>query len=310
MFSGQGSQYYHMGKELFENHTIFRKWMLKLDAIAYGICGQSILSHMYDEKKKRSDLFNRTFYTHPAIFMVEYALARVLLESGIEPDYLLGTSMGEFASAAIANVMTCEESLNALIKQADALETYCEEGSMLAILHDPLLYYETPLMYENSELVSINFHSHFIISGQDSCLKAIELYLRKNQLNWQRLPVNQAFHSTLIDPAANIYIDFLNQKSFSPPQIPFISCTYASILTTINHDYFWEVIRKPIAFRETLKKLEDMQNYIYIDLGPSGTLANFVKYNLSDKSRSQSMTILSPFGRDFRNLRQIECLRN
>jgi len=295
MFSGQGSQYYHMGKELFENHHIFRKWMLKLDDIAYRICGQSILSHMYDEERKRSDPFKRTFYTHPAIFMVEYALARVLLESGIEPDYLLGTSMGEFASAAIAEVMTCEESLHALIKQADALETYCQEGGMLAILHDPLLYYEMPLIYENSELVSINFHSHFIISGQVSCLRAIESYLRENQINWQRLPVTQAFHSPLIDPAADVYIDFLNQRSFSPPQITFISCTYASIPKRINNVYFWEVIRKPIAFRETFKKLEDTQNYIYIDLGPSGTLANFVKYNLSDRSRSQSMTILSHF---------------
>ena len=105
MFSGQGSQYYQMGRELFEGHSIFRDWMYDLDAIAYSAGRQSVLSHLYNETNKISDEFNQLLYSHPAIFMVEYALAQILLDRGIKPDYLLGTSIGEYASAALSEVM-------------------------------------------------------------------------------------------------------------------------------------------------------------------------------------------------------------
>jgi len=308
MFSGQGSQYYQMGKELFENNSVFRKWMHVLDTTVFMINGQSILDCMYNETKKKSDLFNQTLYTHPAIFMVEYSLAKVLLDRGIRPDYVLGTSIGEFASAAIANVMSFEESLLDLIKQAEVLEGQCEEGGMLAILYDSSLYYETPFIYENSELVSVNFHSHFVVSGQKNRLMMTEQYLKENNICCQALPVTQAFHSSLIDPAAGIYKDFLNNRTYNSPQLPFVSCTYADFLTKINNGYFWEVIRKPIEFQKTLKELEKSGNHIYLDLGPSGTLANFVKYNLPENSGSKSFSILSPFGQDLNNLRKIETI--
>jgi trans-AT polyketide synthase/acyltransferase/oxidoreductase domain-containing protein len=258
--------------------------------------------------KKKSDLFNQTLYTHPAIFMVEYALAQVLMDSGIKPDYVLGTSIGEFASAALSDVMTFEESLLELIKQAEVLEDQCEEGGMLAILHDPNLYHENQFIYGNSELVSVNFHSHFVVSGQKNSLKDIEQYLKANQICCQALPVTQGFHSPLIDPAAGIYTDFLNERSYNTPRLPFISCRYANVLTKINNGYFWEVIRKPIEFQKALMELEKSGNHIYLDLGPSGTLANFVKYNLPENSESKSFSILSPFGQDLNNLRKIQSL--
>ena len=158
MFSGQGSQYYHMGMELFKKHPVFRNWMQTLDATAYVICGHSILDYLYDEDKKKSDSFNQTIYTHPAIFMVEFALAKIFLERGIKPDYVLGTSIGEFATAAVTHVMSFEEAMLALIRQAEVLETHCEKGGMLAILHDPTIYDDMPFLYENSEVL-INQHA-------------------------------------------------------------------------------------------------------------------------------------------------------
>jgi trans-AT polyketide synthase/acyltransferase/oxidoreductase domain-containing protein len=130
MFSGQGSHYYQMGKELFEQQPIFQKWMLKLNEMASDTLGESVLDKLYDQTKPKSSLFDQTLYSHPAIFMVEYSLSQMFLEKGIMPDYVLGTSMGEFAAAAVARVMEVEELLVALIKQAQMLETHCQPGGM------------------------------------------------------------------------------------------------------------------------------------------------------------------------------------
>ena len=306
MFSGQGSHSYQMGKELFEQHPTFHKWMLTLNDIASETLGESLLDKLYDKTKSSSDLFDQTLYTHPAIFMVEYALAQVLLEDGIEPDYVLGTSMGEFASAAVAGVISVEEALKAVVKQAQVLETHCQKGGMTAILHNPTLFNETPQLVNLSELASVNFHSHFVVSGKPESLKEIERFLRQKNLASQSLPVSVGFHSALIEPAAPIYTDFLKHKTYQPPKIPLISCVYADILTSLPQNYLWEVIRKPILFQQTVQALENKQAYVYLDLGPSGTLANFVKYNLTKQSQSKSFPILTPFGQSLKNLEKVK----
>ena len=234
--------------------------------------------------------------------MVEYALAEVLLKRKIKPDYVIGTSIGEFASAAISGVISFEESLVALIKQAEVLENHCEKGGMIAIIDDPNIYHETPLLRENSELVSINFHSHFVVSSKSQNLNKIEKYLKEKQITYQALPVTKAFHSPYIDQAADIYKDFLGQKPYKDPIIPLISCVHGSFLTTIDSSYFWDVVRKPIQFQKALFEIESKNDCIYLDLGPSGTLANFVKYNLSKDSKSMSFAVVSPFGQDMKNL--------
>ena len=302
MFSGQGSQYYQMARGLYEQDQSFREWMHELDATAHLICGRSILAHLYDKNRKKSDIFDQTLYTHPAIFMVEYALAEVLLKRKIKPDYVIGTSIGEFASAAISGVISFEESLVALIKQAEVLENHCEKGGMIAIIDDPNIYHKTPLLRENSELASINFHSHFVVSSKSQNLNKIEKYLKEKQITYQALPVTKAFHSPYIDQAADIYKDFLGQKYYKDPTIPLISCVHGSFLTTIDSSYFWDVVRKPIQFQKALFEIESKNDCIYLDLGPSGTLANFVKYNLSKDSKSMSFAVVSPFGQDMKNL--------
>ncbi len=96
MFSGQGSQYYHMGKELFKENTVFRQSMLEMDAIAARRIGTSIVEEIYHPGKRVSDPFDSILFSHPAIFMIEYSLYKVLEDRGIYPDYVLGSSLGEF----------------------------------------------------------------------------------------------------------------------------------------------------------------------------------------------------------------------
>ncbi|WP_104371471.1 acyltransferase domain-containing protein [Desulfocucumis palustris] len=305
MFSGQGSQYYNMGHELYKGNNIFRKWMLRLDKIVIDIIGESIVARLYDGEKVFEDKFDRTFYTHPAIFMLEYSLARVLVENGIEPDFVLGTSLGEFTSAALSEVIGIEESMELLVKQAEIIETHCPKGGMLSILHKPELYYKTAILYENSELASVNYSSHFVVSGHTEGLIKIKEFLYSRNIIFQDLPVAYGFHSSLIDPAELPFIDFLTKKTFEPPKIPFVSGLYAKVITSLSGDYFWKVARQPVNFPRTIYELEKNSKNIYLDLGPSGTLSNFVKRNIHRESLSQSYHIVTPFGKENEKLNAI-----
>jgi trans-AT polyketide synthase, acyltransferase and oxidoreductase domains len=308
MFPGQGSQYYQMGKELFERHAVFRRWMLTLDDIAREIIGESVLRHVYDEKRQRSEPFDRIIYSHPAIFMVEYSLARVLLEKGIEPEYVLGASMGEFASAALADVVSVDELFGILLKQAEAFEVHCEKGGMLAIIHDKKLFNDVPQIRDNSELVAVNFDSHFVISGNNKQLHEIERYLKNHNILFQPLPVTYGFHSSYIDPAEPAVKDELQHLSLHPPRISYISCLHGAVLEQIPLDHFWDVVRMPMQFPRAIEGLESGCDRIYLDVGPGGTLANFTKRNLSTDSKSAAYSIMTPFDQELKNLTKIEGL--
>jgi len=299
MFSGQGSHYHQMGKALFSQNEFFRAAMLKADRICQDIIKISVIEHLYAEHHHVSQPFLRTLLTHPAIFMVEYALSQLLLAQGISPTAVLGTSLGEFAASVLAGVISFETALTAVITQAQMLEDHCQVGSMLAVLGQPVaFYYESSLLQQNSELAAINFDGSFVVADNLTNIKAIEQFLKSQEITYQQLNVSHAFHSVLINPAAPYYLDFIRQQVLRSPVMPFISATYAKSLTDITFNHFWNIVRSPIQFQATIQALEEQNNYYYLDVGPSGTLATFVKYNLAKNSTSKFFSVLTPFSRN------------
>jgi len=307
MFSGQGSQFYGMGKELFDKVTTFRKWMCKLNDMVQKNTGKSMIEELYNRKPKERN-FNRTLFTHPSIFMVEYSLAQLLLSYHIQPNFVLGASLGEFVAASIAGVIDVEDAIEIILKQAEIIESNCKDSNMLAIIYNPNLYYENPILFKDTEFVALNYDSHFVISGEKKSLLKICSFLDEHEIIHQMLPVSFGFHSSYIDAAKAEYISFLKMKSFNKPTIGFISCLSGDQLTEISENYFWDVVRKPIQFQKAIRRLEKVYECIYVDLGPSGTLANFAEHNLNRDSGSQCYSILTPFNEEIKNLRKIEAL--
>jgi trans-AT polyketide synthase/acyltransferase/oxidoreductase domain-containing protein len=295
MFSGQGSQYYQMGRKLFEKNPLFKQTLQAGNEICMQLTGLSVIDELYHIKNKKENPFDRTLLTHPAIFMVEYGLALVLLDQGIRPDYVLGTSLGEFAAAALAGIFTFETGLKAVITQAQMLENNCKKGRMLAILDHPNLY-NAPILKENSELAGVHFHSHFVISGSEHKMLSIETYLKSHNILYQPLTVQFGFHSACIDNIAEDYLDFMKSQVLKDPLLPYISCVHATQLNSTKTQHFWDCVRRPVQFQSTIEMLERQDHYLYIDVGPSGSLATFVKYQLDKHSFSETRSFLTPFG--------------
>lgn len=301
MFSGQGSQYFHMGKQLYEGHDVFRRWMTRLDGAVREISGYSVLEELYSAARGKGDSFDRIALTHPAIFMVEYSLAQCLIDSGVRPDLVLGASLGSFAAAAVAGCFDAEEALAAVLHQAATVETHCGPGGMTAVLADPALFAEE-FLCGNSELAAVNFASHFVVSAKQKELEAIEETLRGRKVSFQRLPVTYPFHSRWIDSARAPFESFMQGVRCKQGRIPVACCAHAALLSDVSEGYFWHVARRPIRFLETAAHLERQGSHRYIDVGPAGTLSTFLKYGLPAGTKSTVHSILTPFGMDQKNL--------
>lgn len=302
MFSGQGSQYPQMGRQLLETHPLFAEHMRRLDQLAHEQTGLHVLDAIYSNAK--SHTFDRTLLTHPAIFMIEYALAQCLISEGITPDATLGASVGSFAAAVIAGQLDVNDAMRAVIAQARAFEAHCERGTMLAVLAEPQLF-EEDFLRERSEMAGINFAKHFAVSTSLQEASALEVEFKRRGINSQRLAVSYAFHSRWIDPARDDFLNMLRSVSTRAGDLPLVCCDRARALQTLPENYFWDVVRRPIRFRDTVAHLEQSSAHRYIDVGPSGTLATFVKYGLPAHSKSSAHSVLTPYGQDQKNLENL-----
>ncbi|WP_435853620.1 ACP S-malonyltransferase [Streptomyces sparsogenes] len=301
MFSGQGSQYHGMGQDLYRAEPVFRETLDRLDTVAEAELGASVLGRMYDPRRGPSEPFDDLAFTHPAIVMVQLALADTLAGYGIEPDLLLGASLGEFTACVLAGVVDRDTCLRLLIRQARAARG-APPGGMLAVLGDERLHRDIPLLRDHTEVAARNYPGHLVLSGAADALTAAEELLRARDVACHRVPVPYAFHSALMDAGEPAFRAGLAETELRPPRIPIVSCAAMGAVDRVTPDHLWRATRAPIEFAATLTALERGGPYRYIDLGPSGTLHNFVRAGLPAHSRSRSHALLSPLSEDTRAL--------
>lgn len=304
MFSGQGSQYFQMGRAFFDQKPVYRERMLGLDDIVRSLSGRSVVDALYRDGRAKSDVFDDLSLTHPAIFMVEIVLADLLIEQGVIPDMVLGYSLGSFAAAVVAGCMTAEDALVAVVRQAEVVQAHCEEGGMIAVL-GPRSLVDEELLRRDSDLAAENFTTHFVVSANRPGLERIEAGLRERRVTFQRLPVHFAFHSRWLEPArVPLEIHFQSLKP-GPAKLPVLCCASAARLSSLQANHFWTAVRQRMRFRDTITALEGTESCRYIDLGPSGTLATFLKYILPASSGSVAQAVLTPYGQEARHLAAI-----
>ncbi|MEO7324493.1 MAG: acyltransferase domain-containing protein [Dokdonella sp.] len=297
LFSGQGSHHFQMGRALFDHNALFRTEMTCLDAIVRELAGRSVIEVLYADANQQSAAFDALELTHPAIFMVEYALAQTLIAAGIKPDLCLGASLGSFAAATMAGFIDAEQALAAVIQQAAALEACCEPGTLIAVLADTAVF-ERERLSELAELAGVNFASHFVVSTTHDRAVEVEQRLNASQIAFQRLPVAFAFHSRWIDEAHTPFDSFARSLGTDGGTMPLVCCAQAAVLDALPEGFFWQAVRRPIRFGAAVEMLEREHVCNYIDLGPSGTLATFLRYLLPTERKPSIHAILSPFGND------------
>lgn len=305
MYSGQGSQFYNMGIELYQSNDLYRSTICKMDEIFQDKLGYSIVSEIYCTDKNYGNPFHNIAFSHGAIFMVEYALTSVLKNYGVEPDYVAGCSLGEFSALLAADVISYEQAVELIIFQVKLLLSQpLEPGGMSAVLEDISLFEELKKNF-SLELAAYNYDTHFVVSGLKEDLNRMHLYLMQKKIIAQSLPVDFAFHSSHIKPAESVYKEYVKGIGLREAKIPVISGIDGSLRTSFDTEYLWNIIREPMDFTKTAGTMVNTGANMFIDTGTSGTMAGFMKKNLPDFLQGKVFSVLTPFCRDIDNINQI-----
>ncbi len=307
MFSGQGSQYFHMGRALHATQPVFRETLERLDDLAAASLGRSVMERVHDPSKTAADHFDDFELSHLAIFMTEYALARCLTHAGLQPHALLGASLGEFVAAAVAEVVDVEAAIDTLAGHSRLVSEHLAPGGMLAVLGDLSLYHEDEAVRSRCALAAVNAPSHFVVAGAREPLAEAEAILRKRGAATQRLPVPYAFHAPAMEALREAFMRLHEGLRFREPAIPIVSCAEAGPPRRFDAEHLWRVIRQPIRFMETVQTLErDARGAPrYLDVGPSGTLAAAARHVLETTDGQRVWAVMAPLGDDDARLRQV-----
>lgn len=306
LYSGQGSQYYNMGRSLYQKVTTFRNYLEEQNDIIKSKLGIDLIRTMYDDEKKYGEEFNDIRYTHPGIYAIEYALTRVLEENQIRPDIHIGCSLGEFCGLTASRAISMEAMLDFVMDQAENFYNYIEKDKgMIAIFDTSVLFEVLKKEYSTIELAGINYKEHFIVSGEMLELNDIMKELKRKKIMYYKLPITYAFHSSLIDEYKGYHSRYSADMVFERPQTTFISSMDGLEKTQFDKEYLWKVIRNPMKYSLAVERIETAGGAIYVDVGPSGTMAAFTKRIITKESESEVYSILTPFHKDYENLQFI-----
>ncbi|OEJ47678.1 hypothetical protein AR457_29550 [Streptomyces agglomeratus] len=275
LFSGQGSQYFGMGRELYESEPVFREMFDRCDRILAPSLGASLTELMYYGDDRTA--INETRVTQPALVTLETALAALWESWGVRPAVVMGHSVGETAAAMHAGVMDLPTGLGLIAHRARLMQD-TERGAMLAVVateEDVTGWAEEAGL----DVAAVNGPMSSVVSGAPDAIDALAARLKDKGVRARRLSVSHAFHSRLLDPALAEFDTVLAPMDFQEPSLPVVSNVTGRLAEPGEYDagYWRRHARRPVRFLDGARQLGSLDIDICLEIGPDRTLVNLVK---------------------------------
>ena len=283
LYTGQGSQFVGMGRELMATEQVFRESMQRCEELLRPHLDLPLLDVIYSDDQ--SSPLNETKYTQPALFAIEYSLTELWKSWGITPDIVIGHSVGEYAAACAAGIFDLATGLE-LIAARGRLMQALPSGSMAAVFADRKRVVE---VLQNSgqqvELAALNGPSNTVISGSHDAMDKALAAFDKADVHFQPLTVSHAFHSNMMEPMLSSFAEIARSLSFCPPNCQFISNTSGDIVTRpLSADYWCRHLRQPVEFVAGMESLAKMDCKLFVEIGPRPVLTGMGRQCLVDRA--------------------------
>lgn len=280
LFSGQGSQYVNMGRGLYEQEAVFRQQLDQVCDLLRPLLGFDLRAVLYPpvgEEETATAQLRQTAVTQPALFAIEYALAQQWRAWGIQPQAMMGHSIGEYVAACLAGVFSLADALKLVVVRGRLMQTV-PAGAMLAV---PLAEKEVqPYLNADIAIAALNSTRDCVLSGPSEAIEALRQQLEAADVQCRPLHTSHAFHSAMMTPILADFRAEVARVSLNAPQQAFISNvsgTWITAAEAANPDYWVAHLRQTVRFVDGLGELLADPTAVLLEVGPGNALTTLAR---------------------------------
>lgn len=279
VFSGNGSQYAGMGRNLLKESSLFRKALREVDELFMQRADFSIVE-MLEDPSLEAELA-RTEVAQPLLFGIQVALVRMLNDEGIRPAGVVGHSVGEVAAAWACGALTLMDAVKVIHERSIQQGKTRGEGMMTAVALSKSdaesLLEEIPEAIR-PHLAGVNSPRGITVAGNPSGLSELEALLGNQGVRFKRLDLDYAFHSPSMDPIRWDLVSELQDLSPKVGDVPFYSTVTGELLdgSKLDADYWWKNVRDPVLFHDAIKSAIDQGFTVFVEVGPHPVLRTYM----------------------------------